>query len=140
MVFRSEHLAGKLGLSNSTAGLVLVSDLDISVQVVGNRVRVYAEDRATGKPVKDVFIKIADGKEIKAQGFTDARGVFEGRGISGAVMVVAEKEGDEYVIKGQKAAWVSNATIADIAVRAPTRSIQRPTSTSRPAPTSVPMR
>ena len=29
---------------------------------------------------------------------------------------VAQKEGDEYVIKGQKAAWVSNATIADIAV------------------------
>jgi alkylation response protein AidB-like acyl-CoA dehydrogenase len=29
---------------------------------------------------------------------------------------VARKEGDEYVIKGQKAAWVSNGTIADIAV------------------------
>jgi alkylation response protein AidB-like acyl-CoA dehydrogenase len=29
---------------------------------------------------------------------------------------VARKEGDEYVITGQKAAWVSNATIADIAV------------------------
>jgi alkylation response protein AidB-like acyl-CoA dehydrogenase len=29
---------------------------------------------------------------------------------------VARKEGDEYVINGQKAAWVSNATIADIAV------------------------
>jgi acyl-CoA dehydrogenase len=29
---------------------------------------------------------------------------------------VARKEGDQYVIKGQKAAWVSNGTIADIAV------------------------
>jgi alkylation response protein AidB-like acyl-CoA dehydrogenase len=29
---------------------------------------------------------------------------------------VARKEGDEYVIHGQKAAWVSNASIADIAV------------------------
>jgi len=29
---------------------------------------------------------------------------------------VARKQGDEYVIKGQKAAWVSNGTIADIAV------------------------
>jgi alkylation response protein AidB-like acyl-CoA dehydrogenase len=29
---------------------------------------------------------------------------------------LAHKEGDEYVIRGQKAAWVSNATIADIAV------------------------
>jgi len=29
---------------------------------------------------------------------------------------VARKEGDEYLITGQKAAWVSNATIADIAV------------------------
>lgn len=29
---------------------------------------------------------------------------------------VARKEGDEYVITGQKAAWVSNGTIADVAV------------------------
>jgi alkylation response protein AidB-like acyl-CoA dehydrogenase len=29
---------------------------------------------------------------------------------------IARKDGDEYVIKGQKAAWVSNGTIADIAV------------------------
>jgi acyl-CoA dehydrogenase len=29
---------------------------------------------------------------------------------------VARKQGDEYLITGQKAAWVSNATIADIAV------------------------
>jgi alkylation response protein AidB-like acyl-CoA dehydrogenase len=29
---------------------------------------------------------------------------------------VARKQGDEYVISGQKAAWVSNGTIADIAV------------------------
>jgi alkylation response protein AidB-like acyl-CoA dehydrogenase len=28
----------------------------------------------------------------------------------------ARKEGDEYVIRGQKAAWVSNGTIADVAV------------------------
>ena len=77
-----------------TSSIVIVSDLTMSVQVIGNKVRVYAEHRATGKPVKDVFVKIADGREIKAQGFTDARGVFEGRGISGAVMVVAEKEGD----------------------------------------------
>ena len=77
-----------------TSSIVIVSDLAMSVQVVGNRVRVYAEDRKSGRPVKDVFIKIADGREIKAQGFTDARGVFEGRGISGAVMVVAEKGGN----------------------------------------------
>ena len=29
---------------------------------------------------------------------------------------IARKDGDEYVISGQKAAWVSNGTIADIAV------------------------
>jgi alkylation response protein AidB-like acyl-CoA dehydrogenase len=29
---------------------------------------------------------------------------------------IARKEGDEFVVKGQKAAWVSNGTIADIAV------------------------
>jgi hypothetical protein len=77
-----------------TSSLVIVSDLSMSVQVVGDRVRVYAVDKKTGQPMKDVFVKIADGKQIKAQGFTDARGVFEGRGISGAVMVVAEMEGN----------------------------------------------
>jgi len=77
-----------------TSSIVIVSDLAMSVQVVGDRVRVYAEDRKSGRPMKDVFIKIADGREIKAQGFTDARGVFEGRGISGAVMVVAETGGN----------------------------------------------
>jgi acyl-CoA dehydrogenase len=30
--------------------------------------------------------------------------------------VIARKDGDDYVINGQKAAWVSNGTIADIAV------------------------
>jgi tetratricopeptide (TPR) repeat protein len=78
----------------ATSGLVLVSDLDISVQEVGDRVRVYAVDRKTREPVRDVFVKISDGREIRAQGFTDARGVFEGQKGSGPLMVVAEKKGD----------------------------------------------
>ncbi|MHC4471527.1 MAG: MG2 domain-containing protein [Planctomycetota bacterium] len=75
------------------SSIILVSDLTVSVQVVGDRVRVYASHRGTREPAADVFVKISDGKEIRAQGFTDARGVFEGRKIKGSVMVVAEKDG-----------------------------------------------
>ena len=74
--------------------IVIVSDLKISVQVTNDSVRVYATNRKTGEPVDEVFVKVSDGKRIRAQGFTDARGVFEGRGVKGAVMVVAEKAGD----------------------------------------------
>jgi hypothetical protein len=77
----------------AATSIVLVTDLDLSVQRVADKVRVYAVDRATREPMKDVFVKVSDGKEITAQGFTDARGVFEGRSGSGPVMVVAEKEG-----------------------------------------------
>ncbi len=75
-----------------SSGLVIVSDLEISVQTIGDRVRVYATDRKTREPKADVFVKVTDGKTIRAQGFTDARGVFEGPGAA-SVMVVAEKEG-----------------------------------------------
>jgi TolA-binding protein len=74
--------------------IVLVSDLVLSVQPVGDRVRVYATDRRTGAPVSGAFVKVSDGKAIRAQGFTDARGIFEGKVGRGPVMVVAEKEGD----------------------------------------------
>ncbi len=40
-----------------------------------------------------ILTETDDGKEIRAQGFTDARGVFEGRNVRGSVMVVAEADG-----------------------------------------------
>ncbi len=77
----------------AATSIVIVSDLDLSVQRVGGKVRVYAVDRETREPMRDVFIKVSDGRSITGQGFTDARGVFEGRSGSGPVMVVAEKDG-----------------------------------------------
>ncbi len=76
------------------SSVVLVSDVQIDVQVVGGAVRVYATDRATGAPLPEVYVKIGDGKSVKAQGFTDARGVFEAPGVGGSFSVVAEKNGD----------------------------------------------
>jgi len=77
----------------AATSIVIVSDLDLDLQQVGDKVRVYAVSRETREPMRDVFIKVSDGKSITAQGFTDARGVFEGRSGSGPVMVVAEKDG-----------------------------------------------
>jgi tetratricopeptide (TPR) repeat protein len=77
----------------SAAGLVIVSDLEVSLQVVGDKVRVYATDRRTREPAADVFVKVSDGSAIRSEGFTDARGVFEGAGAGGSLMVVAEKDG-----------------------------------------------
>ncbi len=75
------------------SSVVLVSDLKIEVQEVNGSVRVYATDRATGAPRPEVYVKIGDGASIKAQGFTDARGVFEAGGVGGKFSVVAEKGG-----------------------------------------------
>jgi tetratricopeptide (TPR) repeat protein len=76
------------------SSVVLVSDLDVSVQETGGRVRVYATNRTTGAPAGDVYVKIGAGSTIQAQGFTDPRGVFEAGAVSGAFSVVAEKDGN----------------------------------------------
>jgi uncharacterized protein YfaS (alpha-2-macroglobulin family)/outer membrane protein assembly factor BamD (BamD/ComL family) len=80
------------------SSIVIVSDLSVSVQVVGDRVRVYATDRRTREPEPRVFVKVSDGREIKAQGYTDARGVFEARGVGGTVMVVAQDDDGHYAL------------------------------------------
>lgn len=83
----------------SASSLVVVSDLDVTIQRVGPTVRVWAVDRKTHQPVGNVFVKISDGDEIRAQGFTDARGIFETRGLTGAVVVVAEKDGQYALVR-----------------------------------------
>jgi alpha-2-macroglobulin len=87
------YLVVAKGNGKAATSIVLVSDLDVSVQQVGDKVRVYAVHRETKEPMRDVFIKVSDGNAITSQGFTDARGVFEGQSGSGSVMVVAEKDG-----------------------------------------------
>jgi uncharacterized protein YfaS (alpha-2-macroglobulin family)/TolA-binding protein len=75
------------------SSLVLLSDLRMEVQRTGPRVRVYITDAKTLLPVDEVFVKVADGGTILAQGFTDARGIFEAPQVPGNHSVVAEKDG-----------------------------------------------
>ncbi len=79
--------------------IVLVSNLTVSVQRSGNRIRVYAEDAKTREPVGNVFVKVTDGKKIRGRGFTDARGVFECQGFAGMVIVVAGKDGHDALLR-----------------------------------------
>jgi len=75
------------------ACIVVLSDLRLEVQQAGPRLRVYATDAKTGAPVPEAYVKVADAGAIRAQGFTDARGVFEAGQVGGSFSVVAEKDG-----------------------------------------------
>ena len=80
--------------------IVLVSNLTVSLQRSGNSIRVYAEDAVTREPVGNVFVKVTDGKKIRARGFTDARGVFTCPGFKGMVIVVAtSKSGHDALLR-----------------------------------------
>jgi len=73
--------------------VAMVTELDLRVQRVGDKVRVYAISRKDGLPVPDVYVTVSDGARIVGRGRTDQRGLFEARGVYGKVFVVAEKEG-----------------------------------------------
>ena len=91
---RGVYLVVAKGGGLDASSVVLVSDLDVSVQETGGRLRVYAANRTTGAPVGDVYVKIGSGTSIHAQGFTDPRGVFEAAAAGGQFSVVAEKDGN----------------------------------------------
>ena len=56
--------------------------------------RVLVTERKTGKPVAGAFVKLAQDGHLVAEGYTDARGIFESRGnYAGKLSAVAEKEG-----------------------------------------------
>ncbi len=77
------------------SSIVLVSDLVLDVQrTPSGGLRVYATDRRTGVPVPEAYVKVGNGSSIQAQGFTDARGVFDADAARGTCSVVAEKQGD----------------------------------------------
>ena len=63
--------------THDVSSLVLVSDLQLTVQRTSGRLRVYATQKATGKPAANTFITVSDGARIVGRGRTDARGVFE---------------------------------------------------------------
>ncbi|MCG3136014.1 MAG: Outer membrane protein assembly factor BamD [Planctomycetes bacterium] len=86
-------VVGRAG-GHEASSVLLVSDLELSVQESGGRLRVYATDRRTGKSVPEVYVKVGDGSTIRAQGFTDARGVLDVPAVEGSFSVVAEKDGN----------------------------------------------
>jgi uncharacterized protein YfaS (alpha-2-macroglobulin family)/TolA-binding protein len=88
------YLVVAKGGGHDGSTVVIKSDLEIKVQRVEDRVRVYAFHRRTREPVRGVYVKVGDGSVIRGHGLTDARGVFEVRGVRGAASVVAEKDGD----------------------------------------------
>lgn len=91
---RGVYLVVARGGGLDASSVVLVSDLEVGVQEVGGRLRVYTSDRRTGRPAGEVYVKVGNGAAIQAQGFTDARGVFEAPAVKGGFSVVAEKDGN----------------------------------------------
>lgn len=78
---------------HDASSLAILTDLEVKVQRIGDKVRVYAIGRKDGKPVGEAFVTVSDGSRILGRGRTDARGMFEARGAQGPVSVVAEKDG-----------------------------------------------
>ena len=79
--------------TEDTSTIVVRSDLELKVQRVGSKVRAYVTNRSTGTPVAGAFVRVADGRTIKAEGPTDPRGVFEGPNIRGKASFVVEHQG-----------------------------------------------
>ncbi len=91
-------VVGRAGAANEAvidaSSVVIVSDIELSVQEAGGRLRIYTTNRKTGAPVGEVYVKVGNGASIQAQGFTDARGVFDVPAVKGSFSVVAEKDGN----------------------------------------------
>ena len=56
----------------------------------------YATD-AAGRSVRGAYVTVSDGKQIRARGLTDGRGIFEAPGVGSTPFVVVSK-GDRYAI------------------------------------------
>jgi hypothetical protein len=83
----------------SAASVVILSDLRLEVQAEHGRVRVYATHARTGLPVNEAYVKVAEGGNLRAQGFTDARGVFDAGALGGSFSVVGEKDGSYALVR-----------------------------------------
>ncbi|MDJ0975331.1 MAG: MG2 domain-containing protein [Planctomycetota bacterium] len=82
------------GIEAST--LVIRTDLKVVLQRIGQKVRAYVTD-ATGRPIRGARVTVSNGREIRARGVTDGRGVFEAPGVGADVSVVVSK-GERYAI------------------------------------------
>lgn len=80
-------VVGKSG-DRDRSSLVLVSDLEIRIQRSGSSLRVYAT--LDGKPAAGAKVRIGVGQGIAGAGTTDARGIFEARGVRQGAAIVVE--------------------------------------------------
>ncbi len=87
------YLAVAKADDQDASALVILSEIDLQIQRLADKVRVYVVTRKDGKPAADTFVTVSDGSRIIGRGRTDARGVFEARLSGGAVSVVAERDG-----------------------------------------------
>ncbi|MDA1195463.1 MAG: tetratricopeptide repeat protein [Planctomycetota bacterium] len=83
--------------SHEASSLVIKTDLDVVLQQVGDKVRVYATDAVKRTPVRGAYVTVSDGRTIRARGLTDGRGVFEAPGVGDTPFVVVSS-GDRYAI------------------------------------------
>ena len=82
---------------HEASSLVIRTDLEVVLQQVGNKVRVYVTDKVKRAPVRGAYVTVSDGRSIRARGLTDGRGVFEAPGVGSSPFVVVSA-GDRYAI------------------------------------------
>jgi uncharacterized protein YfaS (alpha-2-macroglobulin family)/TolA-binding protein len=82
---------------HETSCLVIKTDLQVVLQRLGRKVRVYVTSGAKRAPVRGAYVTVSDGKAIRARGLTDGRGVFEAPGVGSSPFVVVSS-GDRYAI------------------------------------------
>ena len=76
--------------------LVIRTDLEVALQRLGEKVRVYVTD-ARGRSVRGARVTVSNGQQIRARGLTDGRGVYEAPGV-GKTPYVVVSSGDRYAI------------------------------------------
>ncbi len=82
--------------SEFTSGLLLVTPLEIAVQTVGDRLRLYLKDSVTGQYQSKVHLKaIGSDSQKFVSGQTDMRGVFLVDGLIGRPTVIAKSNIDD---------------------------------------------
>lgn len=81
---------------HEASSLVIRTDLEVALQRLGDKVRVYVTD-AKGRSVRGAYVTVSNGSQIRARGLTDGRGVYEAPGV-GATPYVVVSSGDRYAI------------------------------------------
>ena len=74
-------------------GVLLVSDLEATIQRRTKSVRVLVTDRETGRPAAGARVLVASSGRLIGEGRTDARGILVVKGSYGSVSAVAERDG-----------------------------------------------